>query len=231
MQHAEHTAQRKKRRLSICLEAGFRPPFSQALIAYSHALEWDENSAPMCDEFGQFLLAHNQLAGAEYLFSRALSLDPLNAQYCYRQGVVLQQQKQLKQAAQSFTAALQQNPRFLGALFNLGIVHRELGETTRAAEQFKRLLQINAEEPPAPPWNLSFMKGRLWKTCYDLSNSLRFPCFSYTFSDPCALALLGECQADLGDFEGAVRSLEDAVRLDPQNRFAALATASWSRLR
>ena len=23
--------------------------------------------------------------------------------------------------------------------------------------------------------------------------------------DPCALALLGECQADLGDFEGAVR--------------------------
>lgn len=121
----------------------------QALIAYSHALEWDENSAPMCDEFGQFLLAHNQLAGAEYLFSRALSLDPLNAQYCYRQGVVLQQQKQLKQAAQSFTAALQQNPRFLGALFNLGIVHRELGETTRAAEQFKRLLQINAEDPCA----------------------------------------------------------------------------------
>ena len=40
------------------------------------------------------------------------------------------------------------------------------------------------------------------------------------FQDPCALALLGECQADLGDFEGAVKSLEDAVRLDPQNRSA-----------
>ncbi|CAK9114721.1 unnamed protein product [Durusdinium trenchii] len=171
----------------------------QALIAYSQALDWDENSPSLCDEFGQFLLAHGQLSGAEYLFTRALSLEPHNAQYCYRQGVVLQQQKQLKQAAQSFTAALhpgpadgwadplpvrmQQNPRFLGALFNLGIVHKELGETRRAAEQFQKLLQINAE-------------------------------------DPCALALLGECQADLGDFEGAVRSLEDAVRLDPQNRSA-----------
>ena len=52
----------------------------QALIAYSHALDWDENNATMCDEFGQFLLAHGQLAGAEYLFSRALSLEPHNAQ-------------------------------------------------------------------------------------------------------------------------------------------------------
>ncbi|CAJ1331443.1 unnamed protein product [Effrenium voratum] len=121
----------------------------QALVAYSHALEWDENSAAICDEFGQFLLAHGQLAGAEYLFTRALSLDPQNAQYSYQQGVVLQQQKQLKQAVQSFTAALQQNPRFIGALFNLGVVHRELGDTLRAAEQFKRLLQINAEDPCA----------------------------------------------------------------------------------
>ena len=32
MQHTEHKTQRKKRRLSICLEAGFRPPPSQAYI-------------------------------------------------------------------------------------------------------------------------------------------------------------------------------------------------------
>ncbi|OLP88350.1 hypothetical protein AK812_SmicGene30345 [Symbiodinium microadriaticum] len=38
--------------------------------------------------------------------------------------------------------------------------------------------------------------------------------------DPCALAMLGECQAEMGDLESAVRSLEGAVRLDPENRSA-----------
>ncbi|CAE7259741.1 SPY [Symbiodinium pilosum] len=121
----------------------------QALVAYSHALEMDENNASVCDDFGQFLLAHGQLAGAEYLFQRAVSLDPLNAQYCYRKGVVLQQQRQLKQAVEAFMAALSLKPQFLGALFNLGVVHRELGQITVAAEQFKRLLQLNAEDPCA----------------------------------------------------------------------------------
>jgi len=121
----------------------------QALVAYSHALEMDENNATVCDEFGQFLLAHGQLAGAEYLFTKAVSLDPNNAQYCYRKGVVLQQQKQLKQAVESFTAALSLKPQFLGALFNLGVVHREMGQLKIAAEQFQRLLQINAEDPCA----------------------------------------------------------------------------------
>jgi len=32
MQHTEHKAQRKNRRLSICLEAGFRPPFSGVVL-------------------------------------------------------------------------------------------------------------------------------------------------------------------------------------------------------
>lgn len=121
----------------------------QALVAYSNALELDENNPCVCDDFGQFLLAHGQLAGAEYLFTRAVSLDPQNAQYCYRKGVVLQQQRQLKQAIEAFTAALALKPQFLGALFNLGVVHRELGQVSVAAEQFHRLLQLNSEDPCA----------------------------------------------------------------------------------
>ncbi|CAE7200767.1 ogt-1 [Symbiodinium natans] len=125
----------------------------QALVAYSHALEMDENNPSVCDDFGQFLLAHGQLAGAEYLFTRAVSLDPQNAQYCYRKGVVLQQQRQLKQAVEAFTAALSLKPQFVGALFNLGVVHREMGQVAVAAEQFKRLLQLNSEDHVRVRWS------------------------------------------------------------------------------
>eukprot|EP00440_Ansanella_granifera_P004412 gb/GFBE01004782.1/.p1 GENE.gb/GFBE01004782.1/~~gb/GFBE01004782.1/.p1 ORF type:complete len:301 (+),score=65.61 gb/GFBE01004782.1/:1-903(+) len=121
----------------------------QALMTYSIALEMDEDDAHVCDEFGQFLLAHGQLDGAEQLFDRALALDPMNAQYSYRKGVVLQQRRQPQEAAESFETALRQDPRFLGALFNLGIVHRELGDPGSASEDFKKMLQINPDDPCA----------------------------------------------------------------------------------
>merc|ERR1719343_609263 len=87
----------------------------QAFVTYSLALEMEEDNAPLCDEFGQFLLCHGQLEGAEYLFNRALALDPLNPEYCYRRGVVLQQRRQPVEAAEAFTSALRQDPRFVGA--------------------------------------------------------------------------------------------------------------------
>ena len=44
MQHTEHKAQRKKRRLNICLEAGFRPPSQVSyIILHIHMIYdiWD----------------------------------------------------------------------------------------------------------------------------------------------------------------------------------------------
>jgi len=115
----------------------------QAFLTYSLALDMDEDSAPLCDEFGQFLLSIGQLEGAECLFDRALTMDPLNPEYCYRRGVVLQQRRQLMAAVEAFTDALRQNPRFVGALFNRGIVHRELGDHNRASDDFRRIMQLD----------------------------------------------------------------------------------------
>jgi len=117
----------------------------QAFMTYSSALEIDEENAPACDEFGQFLLSHGQLDGAEHLFNRALTLDPLNPEYCYRKGVVLQQRRLPQEAAAAFLSALEQDPRFVGALFNLGIVHRELGDHRSASEDFRRILQLDPD--------------------------------------------------------------------------------------
>ena len=36
MQHTEHKTQRKKRRLSTCLEAGFRPPLLRHIYIYMY---------------------------------------------------------------------------------------------------------------------------------------------------------------------------------------------------
>ena len=57
---AEHKAQRKKRHLSICLEAGFRPPLSQVYVLGAQMFQstpcwnWDTPKA------GWFLLMENQ---------------------------------------------------------------------------------------------------------------------------------------------------------------------------
>lgn len=115
----------------------------QAFMDYSAALEMDEDSAPLCDEFGQFLLSYGQLEAAEHLFGRAALLEPMNAQYAYRHGVVLQQRKQPAKAREAFQQALRRDPRFVGALFNLGVVHRELGDHHSACDHFRKILQVN----------------------------------------------------------------------------------------
>eukprot|EP00448_Togula_jolla_P017886 CAMPEP_0170585072 /NCGR_PEP_ID=MMETSP0224-20130122/9016_1 /TAXON_ID=285029 /ORGANISM="Togula jolla, Strain CCCM 725" /LENGTH=293 /DNA_ID=CAMNT_0010908527 /DNA_START=32 /DNA_END=913 /DNA_ORIENTATION=+ len=122
---------------------GKRDELREATMAYSVAMEMEEDNAALCDEFGQFMLSHGELDWAEILFSRALALDPLNPEYCYRHGVVLQQRRQPRQAAESFMNALRQDPRFVGALFNLGVTHRELGDPGSASDDFRRILQID----------------------------------------------------------------------------------------
>jgi len=56
MQHTEHKAQKKKRRLSICLEAGFHPPLLRSKTIFGECLQMifisrlhDRNS--MCHVF------------------------------------------------------------------------------------------------------------------------------------------------------------------------------------
>jgi len=115
----------------------------RAFNTYSVALELDGESAQLCDEFGQFLLSHGELEGAEYLFNCAVALDPQSPEYCYKRGVVLQQRAQPMKAAESFTKALQNDPKFIGALFNLGVVHKELGDFTSASDDFRKVLQLN----------------------------------------------------------------------------------------
>ena len=80
MQHTEHKAQRKKRRLSICLEAGFRPPLLRSGIlcgilsdVYSDILsvrlsgigfvsgmwgQWTFASLVWCDNRGHWVAIH-----------------------------------------------------------------------------------------------------------------------------------------------------------------------------
>lgn len=135
--------------LPIARQYAMEGHLHQAFLAYSLAVEMDEASAPLNDEFGQFLLAHGQLDGAENLFHQALALDPLNPEYCYHLGVVLQQKRQLGQAIDAFSNALRQDPQFVGALFNLGVVHRELGDHQRASEHFRRILHIDPENHSA----------------------------------------------------------------------------------
>jgi len=116
-----------------------------AFESYMAALNLSEDSGPLYDEVGRFMLSNGQLHGAERLFTRALDVDPLNAEYRYRLGVVLQQRGRTQEAAEAFAHSLKQNPHFVGALFNLGIVHRELGDHQSAAEDFRRILQIEAK--------------------------------------------------------------------------------------
>lgn len=153
----------------------------QAFTTYTLALDLDEDSSSVCDEFGQFLLSHGQLDGAEMLFSRAIFLDPLNAEYFYRRGVVLQQKRQSNEAIEDFCSALQIDPLFTGALFSRGAVHHALGQYVLASADFKRILEVEEE-------------------------------------NHCALALLSESLYAMGDLDGAVRCLKQALRLDPTNR-------------
>lgn len=122
---------------------------SQAYSVYALALELEEDNPQLCDEFAQFLHAHGQLDGAEYLFNRALALDPLNVEYSYRRGVVLQQRRRLADAAEAFQHVIRMEPRFVAAHFNLGTVRRELGDFPNAAESFRRILQIEPENHSA----------------------------------------------------------------------------------
>ena len=151
---------------------------------------------------------------------RAFDFDPENAEARYLYGFILFGRKRLEEAAENFRRALVRNPKYFAARNHLGVTYLELERFHEAIEVIEPLLK---EPLYTTPYLAHNNIGWAYLRLGNLRNAekhLRMavfinPKFCLGFRN---LGLLAKEQRDLPQ---AIRYLEDATRLCPENFAAA----------
>ena len=163
---------------------------------------------------GYFQASNIDLAIRELV--RSYDFDPEHAESRYLYGFILFGRKQYEEAAENFRRALQRNPRFFAARNHLGVTYLELERFHEAIQIIEPLL---AEPLYTTPYLAHNNIGWAYLRLGNMRNAehhLR----QAVFLNPkfCLghrnLGLLAKEQRDI---DSAVRHLEDATRLCPDN--------------
>lgn len=145
----------------------------------------------------------------------ALDLDEDNAAVCDEFGQFLLTNGQLDGADVLFSRAVSLDPLNAEYCYRRGVVLQQRRQAREAVEAFTCALQIDPMFAGA-----LFSRGAVHCALgnYQLAADDFNRILMLDEDNHCALALLSECLAAMGDLDGAVKSLKHALRLDPTNR-------------
>ncbi len=149
-------------------------------------------------------------------FQKALSLDPKYYLAYNALGVAHFMRRDMPAAASALEKCLEINPAFTEARYNLGNIFLARGFLDKAEEEFKRAVKdetyASRQLPLFSLAKLAFQRDKNHEALDYVDRALRY--------DPrmfLSHLLRGEIQESLEDFEEALVSYENAVRLMPED--------------
>lgn len=186
----------------------------EAEQAYLRALALRPDLAGACNNLGHLKLQQGDFAQAEAHLRKALELDPRYAQAQVNLGLLFHRRGQLDEARQRYEAALRLDPGDAEALNNLGLLHLDQGRPTEARAALQQALQARPAYQEAR-FNLELLELR--QAGVPLEEA--YAQLAQRFPERAELWLaLGRARAAAGDWEGAIRAAQQALRLRPQER-------------
>lgn len=122
-----------------------------------------------------------------------------------------------RQAFVSFQRAIQLNPRHKEAHYYLGHLYTIQGKYPQAEEELREVLKIDPDYPEAHNYlgQVLEAQGRWPEAVEQYRQALRNPLYA---TPDITLYRLGRALAHEGDLEGAMQTLEDALRVNPPSQ-------------
>lgn len=169
--------------------------------------------APFYNNYGLVLAERGELSKARGALEHAVAIDPANAQALNNLGTILQRQGELHKAMALYEQAIRCSPDFFDAINNLATALGEMGRSADAIELLERhrnwASNADACINLAKLYQSRNLLGQA-RTAFETALRLR-----PTSAD----ALNGLASLDLaeGQFDSALRRLEESLRASPQN--------------
>ncbi len=117
----------------------------EAALAYRKILAIRPDSAGICNNLGNVLMAQGNLGEAAAQYERAVAIRPDYAQAQYNLGNTLKQQGKLEQARARFEQAVALRPDFAEAHNNLGSILWRQGKLDQAGPRFEQALALRPD--------------------------------------------------------------------------------------
>ena len=162
--------------------------FQEAGEHYREALKAGPN--PRAERgLASLISRQGQAPEAIAILRRLLTADPTDIESRYQLGVVLMQKGDCEAGMAEFEATLKQQPEHSGALFNLGNCLNRVGRRDEATATLAKFQEVSTREA----------------TRVDRTRRSYF------------LLLQADQQVEKGDGDGAIKSLQEAVSLNPDD--------------
>lgn len=206
----------------------------EAVRVLEEALAQNANDVPAQNLMGEALLALGDTKGAAARFRTALTDNPAYLQARFNLGVALAQQDRHKEAIAMLRQAIEIAPRYADAHFQLAQALRRQGEEAAALAHLRRARRLS-------PHDLQLMGAVAWVLATAKDEKLRRPdeaialaesaCRLTGGASPELLDTLAAAQAAGGEFEAAIRTATEALRLATTGEDDELSEEIQARLR
>lgn len=183
---------------------------------FLRTIELDPSSDQAYFQLGLILQKENKLAQAEAMMLKALTYQPNNANVRNNLGVILLEQQKFDEAIESFQQALEIYPEHINALYNLGMSFWASGNSKEAVAQYRKVLEMK------PGWDMA-ANSLAWILATDKNEDVRNGDAALKWAkiavqgkhrnNPDYLDTLAAAYAEIGEFETAVRIIQQALVL------------------
>jgi Flp pilus assembly protein TadD len=194
-----------------------------AYRAYSRAIEKDPTFEDAYISLAEFASAHANPDYALQMVSRGLDQLPKSSSLWLEQGILLALKGDRAKAQASFSEASRLKPDWNLPLLALGVSELESGNAVHAAVMFEKARAADARDARA--WYLyafALSKGSGETSATTRANAITalHKATQLDQNDAASHALLGHFELAAGNSETALRELEIALKLDPENATA-----------
>jgi HemY protein len=182
--------------------------WSRAHQYFMRTIEFDPSSDQAYFQLGLILQNEYKLAEAEAMMLKALEFQPNNANVRNNLGVILLEQQRFDEAIESFKAALDIYPEHINAHYNLGMSFWASGNSSAAVAQYLKVLEIK------PGWAMAANSLAWILATGDVALKwAKIAVQGKHRNNPEYLDTLAAAYAEMGEFETAVRIIQQAIAL------------------
>ena len=166
-------------------------------------------------------------------FSTVIKLNPRFVHAYFNRGLAYQGKAELEKAIGDFSKAIELDSRFVQAYFNRGLVYQNKGDFEQAIGNFSKAIELNPRFVHACNnlgWILATHPEAQLRDGAEAVRLAERACALTGYKAPATLDTLAAAYAELGQFDKAVTTAEQAIQLARAAKSETLAKDIRSRL-
>jgi len=201
-----------------------RERYKEALKAFNKAIKIDPQFAEAQYSKGVAFGGRGEYKKARRAYERTVKINPQFVEAWYNKGFALYKLRKYEEALKAFEKAIEINPQLADAWNGKGIALYNLGGYKEALRAHEKAIEINPKDT-SPYANANL--GNLFLNLGDLENASENVKTALAINDKftSALRLKGRIEIEEKNYDGAIKSFEEAIRSDLGNPLLLLWTA------